>query len=113
MSITNSINKDFLAFFKQQQIKINSKFLVGVSGGSDSMVLLDIGLKVGLNISVAHVNYQLRNEESERESIIVKQYCLENKLNSTKKQKLIYLKIFKTKLEKHTNFSMIWQKKIK
>ena len=45
MSITNSINKDFLAFFKQQQIKINSKFLVGVSGGSDSMALLDIGLK--------------------------------------------------------------------
>jgi tRNA(Ile)-lysidine synthase len=81
MSIINNINKDFLAFFKQHQIKIDSKFLVGVSGGSDSMALLDIGLKAGLNISVAHVNYQLRNEESERESFIVKQYCLENKLN--------------------------------
>ena len=81
MSIINNINKDFLAFFKQHQIKTDSKFLVGVSGGSDSMALLDIGLKAGLNISVAHVNYQLRNEESERESFIVKQYCLENKLN--------------------------------
>ena len=77
MSITISINKNFLAFFKQKQIKTNSKFLVGVSGGSDSMALLDIGFKAGLNISVAHVNYQLRNEESEKESIIVKQYCLE------------------------------------
>ena len=81
MSITNNINKKFLAFFGQHEIKINSKFLVGVSGGSDSMALLDIGLKAGLNISVAHVNYQLRKEESEKESIIVKQYCLENKLN--------------------------------
>ena len=56
MSITSRINKDFLAFFKQQQIKINSMFLVGVSGGSDSMALLDIGLKAGLNISVDHIN---------------------------------------------------------
>ena len=91
MSITNSINKNFLAFFKQQEIKTNSKFLVGVSGGSDSMALLDIGLKAGLNISVAHVNYQLRNEESERESIIVKQYCLENKLNFYYKEAKINL----------------------
>ena len=91
MSITNNINKDFLAFFKQHQIKTNSKFLVGVSGGSDSMALLDIGLKAGLNISVAHVNYQLRNEESERESFIVKQYCLENKLNFYYKEAKINL----------------------
>ena len=81
MSITNNINKKFLAFFGQHEIKINSKFLIGVSGGSDSMALLDIGLKAGLNISVAHVNYQLRNIESDIESLIVKEYCLENKLN--------------------------------
>ncbi len=91
MSITNNINKEFLAFFKQNQIKTNSKFLVGASGGSDSMALLDIGLKAGLNISVAHVNYQLRNEESERESFIVKQYCLENKLNIYYKEAKINL----------------------
>ena len=81
MSITNNINEEFLAFFKQYKIKINSKFLIGVSGGSDSMALLDIGIKAGLNISVAHVNYQLRLEESERDSLIIKQYCLDNKLN--------------------------------
>ena len=91
MSITDNINKKFLAFFKQHEIKTNSKFLVGVSGGSDSMALLDIGLKAGLNISVAHVNYQLRNEESERESIIIKQYCLENKLNFYYKEAKINL----------------------
>ena len=91
MSIINNINKEFLAFFKQHQIKTDSKFLIGVSGGSDSMALLDIGLKAGLNISVAHVNYQLRNEESERESFIVKQYCLENKLNFYYKEAKINL----------------------
>ena len=91
MSIINNIHKDFLAFFKQHQIKTDSKFLVGVSGGCDSMALLDIGLKAGLNISVAHVNYQLRNEESERESFFVKQYCLENKLNFYYKEAKINL----------------------
>ena len=91
MSITNNIYKEFLTFFKQHLIKTNSKFLVGVSGGGDSMALLDIGLKAGLNISVAHVNYQLRNEESERESFIVKQYCLENKLNFYYKEAKINL----------------------
>ena len=91
MSITDNINKEFLAFFKQQKIKINSKFLIGVSGGSDSMALLDIGIKAGLKISVAHVNYQLRNEESERESLIVKQYCLDNKLNFYYKEAKINL----------------------
>ena len=86
MSLTGNINKDFLAFFEQHKIKINSKFLIGVSGGSDSMALLDIGVKAGLKISVANVNYQLRNEESERESLIVKQYCLDNKLNFYSKE---------------------------
>ena len=86
MSLTGNINKDFLAFFEQHKIKINSKFLIGVSGGSDSMALLDIGVKAGLKISVANVNYQLRNEESERESLIVKQYCLDNKLNYYSKE---------------------------
>ena len=50
------------------------------------MALLDIGVKAGLKISVANVNYQLRNEESERESLIVKQYCLDNKLNFYSKE---------------------------
>ena len=86
MSLTDNINKDFLAFFEQHKIKKNSKFLIGVSGGSDSMALLDIGVKAGLKISVANVNYQLRNEESERESLIVKQYCLDNKLNFYSKE---------------------------
>ena len=86
MSIINNINKGFLAFFKQHQIKTDSKFLIGVSGGSDSMALLDIGVKAGLKISWANINYQLRNEESERESLIVKQYCLYNKLNFYSKE---------------------------
>ena len=86
MSIINNINKEFLDFFREQEIKINSRFLIGVSGGSDSMALLDIGLKAGLDISVAHVNYQLRKEESVRDGLIVKQYCLDNNLNFYYKQ---------------------------
>ncbi len=39
------------------------------------MVTLDLSRKIGLNIAVAHVNYQLRGEESERDTEIVKTYC--------------------------------------
>ena len=37
-------------------------FIIGVSGGIDSMVLLHLAHRFGLNLVVAHVNYQLRKE---------------------------------------------------
>lgn len=36
--------------------------IIGVSGGIDSMVLLHLAHRFGLNLVVAHVNYQLRKE---------------------------------------------------
>ena len=36
------------------------KYLVAVSGGSDSMMLLSLCIKQGYDIVVAHVNYKLR-----------------------------------------------------
>ena len=81
MSTINTINKEFLSFFKDYKIDLKSQFLIGVSAGNDSMAVLNLAVESKLKVSVAHVNYQLRNEESERDYKIVKEYCKINNLN--------------------------------
>jgi tRNA(Ile)-lysidine synthase len=41
------------------------KLLVGVSGGIDSVVLLDLLSAAGLSFAVAHCNFHLRGMESD------------------------------------------------
>lgn len=48
--------------------------LVAVSGGSDSMALLDILHNRGFKLVVCHVNYNVR-ESADRDENIVKKYC--------------------------------------
>ena len=61
----------------------NSTVIAAISGGPDSMLLLDILLdlrdKMNLNIVVAHVHHNLR-KESDYEAVEVEKYCKENNL---------------------------------
>lgn len=50
-------------------------YLLAVSGGKDSMVLLDIFYKLGLQFSVAHMNYGLRAAASNHDQALVEQTC--------------------------------------
>ena len=43
------------------------KYLLGISGGIDSMVMLHLFQRAGLDCSIAHVNFQLRDSESDRD----------------------------------------------
>jgi len=45
----------------------NRKYLLAISGGIDSMVMLHLFQRAGLNCAIAHVNFQLRGAESERD----------------------------------------------
>ena len=49
----------------------NAKVLIAVSGGVDSVVLTHLCLKLGLDISLAHCNFKLRNEESDADEEFV------------------------------------------
>ena len=67
-----------------KNLNINGKTIVAaVSGGPDSMLLLDVLLslrdKLDIKIVVAHVHHNLR-KESDDEAIEVEKYCKENNL---------------------------------
>lgn len=58
----------------------NKKVLVAVSGGLDSVVLFDLFVKAGCQIGVAHVNFQLRGEESDQDEEFVTRLCAKHKI---------------------------------
>lgn len=73
---------DILDFIHEHtSFKPNDYVVIGLSGGPDSMVLLDHLLKIRdeykINIVCAHVHHNLR-EESDNEAILVKNYCLDH-----------------------------------
>lgn len=53
----------------------DKKLLLAVSGGIDSMVLLDLFYKLRFDICVAHCNFQLRGKESDGDEMLVKEIC--------------------------------------
>ncbi len=63
---------------KYELIESGDKVLIAVSGGPDSMCLLDVlnklKAKLGIEIAVAHVNHGIRKEAKE-ETQYIKEYC--------------------------------------
>lgn len=64
--------KIFQQFFLEHKINTEARFLVGVSGGIDSVVLADLCKKAGLSFAIAHCNFHLREEESIRDEKFVR-----------------------------------------
>jgi len=108
----NSENKnekilsDFIKTVNEYNFPINGKtIIVAVSGGSDSMCLLDILIKNSevFNISpvVAHVNHSIRGNESDNDEIFIENYCAGKNIPfyKTKVDAKKYSKTNKTSLE--------------
>lgn len=53
----------------------NQKIVLAVSGGIDSMVMLDIFRQSSYSIAVAHCNFQLRGKDSDEDEKFVKKIC--------------------------------------
>lgn len=57
----------------------NQKWVLAVSGGPDSMALLDLCFKQGMAFEVVHINYHKRNT-ADRDQCIVEVYCKERSI---------------------------------
>ena len=67
----HSVALFFLVFFRERNL-LQGKFLAAVSGGIDSSVLCELCKHAGLKLSIAHCNFGLRGEESERDENFVR-----------------------------------------
>lgn len=52
-----------------------AKIIIGLSGGADSMAMLDILTLLGYQCIAAHCNFHLRVDESDSDAIFVKKWC--------------------------------------
>ncbi|MBR7055289.1 MAG: tRNA lysidine(34) synthetase TilS [Prevotella sp.] len=66
-------------FIQQHRLlKHDSKYLVALSGGADSVALLHVLLHLGYKVEAAHCNFQLRGEEAKRDEDFCRSLCEEH-----------------------------------
>jgi len=70
---------DIKSEFNKYRIDVKSRsFIVGVSGGPDSMCLLHLLMSCNCEIIVCHINYGLREKNSDKDEELVKEFCSKN-----------------------------------
>lgn len=73
-------NKILTYINKENLLTRGKKVIVTCSGGADSIFLLHILNKLGYDCIVAHCNFHLRGEESNRDENFVRKYCKKENL---------------------------------
>jgi tRNA(Ile)-lysidine synthase len=77
--VSLAVLKQFLNHIHQNNLcQSDNKILLAVSGGMDSMVMLNLFKEAAYPIGVAHCNFQLRGEDSNKDEAFVKAECQRN-----------------------------------
>ena len=79
------MSNDLLARFKDNVKRQNlflpkDRLMIAVSGGVDSVVLCELCRQAGYGFMIAHCNFQLRGEESERDEVFVRNLAEKHKV---------------------------------
>jgi len=93
---TKDIEVYFKDFFRKEKIDKSKKYLLAVSGGVDSIVLLNLFKVLRFKFSVCSCNFLLRSKDSDQDILFVKSICDKNKIK-------FYHKSFETKIYSDEN----------
>ena len=69
------IQETITHFLERHQISKETKFMLAISGGADSICLLHAFKYLNLKIWVLHCNFSLRGKESDMDEQFVKRFC--------------------------------------
>lgn len=72
---SSRLNREFKATKSRFKDLFEKKVLIGVSGGADSMCLLYLLHRHGIETVVVHCNYRLRGESSDKDQKLVEEIC--------------------------------------
>jgi len=79
--------KAFQKYIHDQKLfSDENKILLGISGGIDSMVMLDLFQKAGYQFCIAHCNFKLRGKESVTDQAFIETFAKKNNLSFFIKQ---------------------------
>ena len=73
--------RKFLKYNQTQQLFCSAdNILLALSGGMDSMVLAHLLLRSGQTFGIAHCNFSLRGEESDKDQSFVKEWAVQHRI---------------------------------
>ncbi len=76
------LNK-FKSYITKNKLFVDTdKLLLAVSGGADSVVLMDLCVRCNFNVAVAHCNFQLRGKDADDDQAFVKQLAQQYNVKS-------------------------------
>jgi tRNA(Ile)-lysidine synthase len=80
--------QEFLKYNKENNLfdPNKDKILLAVSGGIDSMVMVDLFRRLNCNYAIAHCNFHLRGEESMRDERFVTDYATKHNITLYKQE---------------------------
>jgi tRNA(Ile)-lysidine synthase len=75
------MENQFIDFIKSEKLlESDNRILLGISGGVDSMVMLELFMRTGFPLAAAHCNFGLRAGESDDDHAFVARCCKKNNI---------------------------------